>query len=53
MVEYGEMAVGRADRHILAKNIVEGKTKEELVEFIEKMLLGVEAIKRKARRNEI
>ena len=43
--EYFTGIVGIADRHILAKNIVEGKTKEELVEYIAQMLLGIDCIK--------
>ncbi len=43
--EYFIGIVGIADRHILAKNIVEGKTPEELVEYIAQMLLGIDCIK--------
>ena len=40
---------GKCDRHILAKNIVEGRTQEELIEYISKMLLGIEIMKQEAR----
>ena len=39
---------GRTDRYLLAKKIVEGKNKEELIEYIAQIFLGVEAVKVKA-----
>lgn len=36
-----------ADRYLVAKYIVEGKTKEELIEYISKLLLGIKSLGRK------
>lgn len=46
--EYFNSCAGRADRYILAKNIVQGKSEDELIQYIAQMLLGIETIKRKA-----
>ena len=43
---------GKCDRYILAKNIVENRTQEELIEYISKMLLGIEIMKQRALRGE-
>ncbi len=45
--EYFNSCAGRADRYILAKNIVQGKTEDELIQYIAQMLLGIELIKRR------
>ncbi len=39
---------GRADRYILAKEIVENKTKEELIKYIAQIFLAIEALKVKS-----
>ena len=43
---------GKCDRYLMAKNIVEGRTQEELIEYISKMLLGIEAMKQQALRGK-
>ncbi len=43
---------GRCDRYLLAKSVVEGRTQEELIEYIAKMLLGIEIMKQKAMRGQ-
>ena len=38
--QYFNACAGHADRYLLAKSIVEGRSKEELVQYIAQMLLG-------------
>lgn len=42
----GTVDVG-ADRYLIAKYIVEGKTKEELIEYISNMLIGIQSLGRR------
>lgn len=43
---------GKCDRYLLAKSVVEGRSQEELIEYIAKMLLGIEIMKQKAMRGQ-
>lgn len=40
---------GKCDRYFLAKNIVEGRVQEDIIEYISKTLLGIEVMKQEAR----
>ncbi len=50
---YFNSLAGCADRYLLARKIVEGRTKEELIEYIAQIFLGIEAAKVKAGGKEI
>ncbi|MFT4300674.1 MAG: hypothetical protein QM579_02885 [Desulfovibrio sp.] len=43
---------GKCDRYLLAKSVVEGRSQEELIEYIAKMLLGIEIMKQQAMRGQ-